>query len=333
MTTLAAVIALDRPAYLGLDRDPAFRAAVARGMERYGVHYAGSRAAAYCPGVYAEAEAYLARKIGVADVVLVGSGSLAAKLTTEALGAAGYDIIDRHDPARHHPAMHPCWPEATAIYDDRQLGRVIAEAPPDRRLAVRRVTIDPLTLGTSSRVSEMWAPDARVLDVADASHDLLLRPLTALFVGQVFPHEVVVASLGKVLSIPAGVIAGPRAVTEVVRALPAFRGASPPPPAYAAAVLALGERLLERQSRLNHVAAHVELACAPLEAAGAVKTRGLSYPVIVVRDGALVARLTSAGFVLSVIRYPAAESPLLHRIVLRADLRDEEVARLCAVLA
>ena len=321
------MIALDRPAYLGLDRDPRFLSAVVEEFGRYGVHYAGSRAAAYCPGVYSEAEAFLARRLGAEDVVIVGSGSLAAKLVTEALHVAGYDVVDRRNHMMGSPGMHPAWPATHATYDGTKAGDLV----PGQRLAVRRVTIDPLTLETTHRASVIRAPDARLLDVADASHDLFLRPRTALFAGQLFPHEVAVASLGKAMSIPAGVVAGPRAITAQVRALPSYRGASPPPPAYVAAVLALSERLLELQSRLNHIAATVTAACEPLERAGAVKTIR-AYPVVLVRDDALADRLAGAGFALSTIRYPTPESPLLRRIVLRADLTDETVERLCRVL-
>ena len=56
------------------------------------------------------------------------------------------------------------------------------------------------------------------------------------------------------------------------------------------------------------------------------------YPVVLVRDGEPRARLREAGFVLSAVSYPNADSEAHHRMVLRADLRDETVEFLVRVL-
>ena len=303
------MIHLDRPAYLGLDRSAAFRNYFGAGVRDYGLHFAGSRAASYCPGVYDEAEAFLAESLGVEAALLTSSGSLAAKLATEGLEGLGYDIGDARGAGDGSAGIHPAWGSA---------GRGAAGGGSQR--AVRRVSVDPITLA----VTPPPQPDADVLDVTDASHDLFLRPGTPLLEGKLHRRQLLVGSLGKALSVPAGIVAGPAAVVEAVRGLAAFRGASPPPPAYVSAVLE-GWRLVEAaQRRLSDIVAAV---------AGSPNGSTLrGYPVILVRDVSPRTRLREGGFVLSAVPYPTLASEVAYRVVLRADLRDDVVGALTRAL-
>lgn len=307
---MTAVTHLDRPAYLGLDRSVTFRRHFEAGVRAYGLHFAGSRAAPYCPGVYLEAETFLAGEIGTEAALLTSSGSLAAKLATEALQATGYHLAAAGAPSEAGSGMHPAWgsvPEGTGA--------------PEGPKAVRRVSVDPITIAVTPAREDAGPLD---LDVTDASHDLLLDAGTPLREGWPGRRQLLVCSLGKALSVPAGLIAGPRDLVEAVRALPSFRGASPPPPAYVAAVVNGWDTVTAARRRLADVVATV--AAAP----GGSTLR--DYPVVLVRDGESRARLREAGFVLSAVSYPNADSEAHHRMVLRADLRDETVEFLVRVL-
>lgn len=45
--------------YLGINGNKDFQALVYAGMQKYGLHYGGSRFSDLCPGIYEEAEAML----------------------------------------------------------------------------------------------------------------------------------------------------------------------------------------------------------------------------------------------------------------------------------
>ena len=211
--------------------------------------------------------------------------------------------------------MHPAWEEATARSGEYGV-----------RLAYRRVSVDPITLAATAP-----HPPEEGLDVADVSHDLFLHSESPLREGRPHRRQLLVASLGKSLSVPAGLIAGPKRIIAAVRALPAFRGASPPPPAYVHAVSVGWCTVAAAQRHLARVTRAVGTAVRDVRGGGLV---GLDdYPVIVVRDPRLVHRLRRAGYSLSAVRYPTSASAVVHRVVLRADLADEAVTELARVLS
>ena len=331
---------LDRPAYLGLDRDPAWRDLVAGGLARYGTHFAGSRRAAYCPAVYGEAEAALATWTSAPAALTMSSASLASATLVEALASGGFAVLA--GPLAHAAWRRPGLVEAGASREAwraraRELlaaGRSVALVT-DRVCALRAREADVAWIGDLAA----GAADGggRIALVVDDSHALGAlrdgRGSYAAYRAALPPAVAVVtlASLGKAFSVPGAVVAGAAWAVEVVRASVGFGGASPLPPAYAHA-LAAGLRgggaslVAQRLRRLRDLVREVEgLGIAGPHVAG--------HPVFRVDDARQRGALLAGGIGLSEIAYPTPASPVASRLVLRADGGAGVVEALGAALA
>ena len=87
--------------YLGMVQDEAFRGLFLKGVDRYGLHYGGSRRAAIQIDIFEEAEEYLARLTGTQAALIVSSGTLAGQLAAYALREADRQWIAPET----HPAL------------------------------------------------------------------------------------------------------------------------------------------------------------------------------------------------------------------------------------
>ena len=327
---------LDRPAYLGLDRDPAWRDLVAGGLERYGTHFAGSRRAAYCPAVYDEAEAALATWTSAPAALTMSSASLASATLVEALASAGFAVLAG-------PLAHAAWrrpglvegrdtPEAW-----RARARELAGAGRPVALVTDRVCALRAREAAVAWVGDLATGGGRLALVVDDSHALGAlrdgRGSYAAYRAALPPAVAVVtlASLGKAFSVPGAVVAGEAWAIDAVRASGGFGGASPSPPAYAHA-LAAGLRdggaslVAERLRRLRDFVREVEgLGIAGSHVAG--------HPVFRVDDARQREALRASGIGLSEIAYPAPGSPVVSRLVLRAGGGPAVAEALAAALA
>ena len=305
-------------AYLGLDRHPAFLALVREGLERWGAHYGGSRRSPLCPEVFATVETALAAWTGAPAALLVGSGTAAGQLVARFLAERALAL---HAGPMTHPALW--WPQGTRHATWAEL---LAAARPSET-AVFTDALDPLRLRVPPW-AELLAARPAVL-VVDDSHPIgCYGPraagswpvLSTRYRGEL----IVTASLGKALSLPAGVILGEADTLAAIRAMPQFGGASPPPPAFlhawlhgAAIIAAQRERLARNMRRLH-----------PLIKSTPGFSHRDDFPVYTLSRRAWVEPLERAGIVLSSFHYPDARSPRYDRIVLRADHTEAEIERL-----
>lgn len=308
--------------YLGLDRHPNFLQLVQEGMALYGVHYGGSRRSPLTPDIFAEAEAYLARWTGAPAALLTSSGTSAGQLVVRFLATH-----QRH--LHYSPGVHPAlwWPGAREHTSWQHWAKQLQE----RKVVSLTDAIDPLAVREPDW--RLLPPEGDGTLVVDDSHAIGLlgtsgagswQKLRRYWSGKL----VVVASLGKALALPAGIILGAEDFIAALREQPQFGGASPPAPApiyaflQAPALIARQRRLL--QAGIDYVqqalTAHPDLHFLP------------NYPVISVRKHEWTAQLAAGGITISSFTYPGPGDPRYSRIILRADHSQEALMRLVQIL-
>lgn len=322
-------LSFDGTAYLFLHRHPDMLAWLGEGLARYGLHYGGSRRSPRAPAVYAEAETRLAAWTGAPAALLVSSGTLAARLALRALTENGGLHLHPHA----HAALR--WSEEEAVHHHEAdwQASILADLQRQRSVVAAADSVDALRV---RRPDWQWltglSPEAPLTLLVDDSHAIGLwgehgggswRRLRQSWSGPL----VVVASLGKALSLPAGIILGEESFVEQLRATAPFGGASPPSPAYLHAWLSAERLIAGQRSRL---ADNIELfeRLAPM-----ANFHGLpDYPVFGTSHHALADFLATRHLHLSSFSYPRATDPRITRIVLNAGHGPEDILRLTDAL-
>ncbi|MEY4135852.1 MAG: hypothetical protein RL386_2202 [Bacteroidota bacterium] len=303
-------------AYLGIPYLPAFRRHLLEGIRHWGTHYGGSRLSNTAPGIYAEAEDFLAGMVGAASALLFSSGTLAGQVLLKVLAAEAALYLA--------PGVHPAlWldnsPQETDF--DKWATSVAALcASPGPPIALLANSVDPLGVRTFDCSFLSGIPiRRRVILVVDDSHGFFLLgnngegvyPAIAALPGI---EPLVISSLGKAAGIPAGVVLGSEAWTSRIKNTPFFGGASPPPPAYIHALLNAGAvydgQRARLQALLHYFTGHL------LQSTGLHSMPG--FPVFRITDPAKARALQASGIEISAFAYPTPSDPPVFRIVLNA---------------
>lgn len=309
-------------AYLGLDKHPAMLALVKQGLDKYGMHYGGSRLSALAPGIHAEAEAALCEWTGAPAALLVSSGTTAGQLVARHLAHRQADL---HASPLTHPALwwpdsahHTDWPGwAQAIVQPNAVGLSDGIDP----LAVE---LPPWPLLPQATISELVVDDSHLLGCYGTDGTGSWLQLSAAMPGPLW----VTGSLGKALSLPAGVVLGSVAGVDALKAMPQFGGASPPPPAFLHAWLHAGAIIRAQQNTLTDYVTFVHTALAGHPAVRIIP----GFPVIGLRHHSWVDALAQRGITVSSFHYPSAQHPRYSRLVLHAALTPQDIQHIAAAL-
>jgi len=314
-------------AYLGLVQDPAFKELVVEGLNRYGVHYGGSRLAGIRLPLFDAAEALLARLAGAEASVLLASGTQAGQLAVRILNRPGTDLS-------FAPGVHPAlWPEGyrpfTGSYTD-WTANVIERPATGPPLVLLTNALDPIR---ARRYSFDWleeVPAARpVTLVIDDSHGFGVRGPRG---GGILPQlqlppnvaVVVVSSLGKAFGIPGGAIFGSTGFIRQVWESPFFGGASPGAPAFLHALVE-GQacyRAAQQRLRRNVASLHALLpATHPLVSFD-------DYPVLFCPDNRIATFLKDRQILISHFSYPTPHDRAVSRIVLNSLHTQQDIEHL-----
>lgn len=309
-------------AYLGLDKHPAMLALVKQGLDKYGMHYGGSRLSALAPGIHTEAEAALCAWTGAPAALLVSSGTAAGQLVARQLAHRQADL-------QAGPLTHPAlwWPGSTHHTDWGAWAQAIVQpnaAGLSDGIDPLGVELPPWPLLPLAAVSELVVDDSHLLGCYGAEGAGSWPRLSAAMHGQLW----VTGSLGKALSLPAGVVLGSVAGVDALKAMPQFGGASPPPPAFLYAWLHAEDIIRTQQKTLADYVAFVQSALAGHSAVRIVP----GFPVIGLRHHAWVDALADCGIIASSFHYPSAQHPRYSRLVLHAALTAQDVQHITTAL-
>ncbi len=301
-------------------------------MQEYGYHYASSRNGNLQLSLYEEAEAYLAAFTGAPAALTVSSGLLAGQLAANQLKGKG---VFRYAP-QTHPAL---WMDGVVPVDidwqewTQSLPAVISRSK-DIDFVILTNSLDPLRAQPYdfSWLGKLPA-DKQITLVVDDSHGL---GVTGHEGSGIYPaisrypaiQLVVVASLGKALGLPGGVILGSHELIQSIRKSPLFSGASPMPPAYLYAFMR-GKEVYDSARR--QLLANTQYFAKSIEKHNLFQfIRG--YPVLYTPGHSLYPFLKASRILISCFPYPTPESPPLTRIVLSSLHTQPDLDRLAEAI-
>lgn len=300
--------------YLGIPHNEVFHQALQDGFRRYGSNFGGSRLSNLQFEVFVEAEQYFAQWSGAAAALTLSSGTLAGQLCLSGLD---------HDAELHYaPGTHPAlWGKGkpSQLSFSKWTQQMQDLSHKNAELILISNSIDPLRLEKYdfSFLSGM-SKNCEITLVVDDSHGIGITGKNGSgFYSLIDPKPnlnlVVVASLGKALGLPGGIILGPDTFISNLKSLPFFGGASPIIPAYLYAFLRCPEVYeLARQSLQDNIDLFQN----------AIATEQFRYqaafPVFYTPQEVLAQKLTKYRILISSFSYPTPSDPLINRIVLNA---------------
>ncbi len=310
-------------AYLGIVQNEIFKNLVSEGIQRFGVHYGGSRLSNTQLPIFEEAELLLAKNAGVEAAVTVTSGTLAGRLVLQHFSGDHYVKC-------HAPGAHPAIQGTDLIFRDSWFDEVFSLDTEGKTLVILANHVDPIfAVKTDFRWIERLRRDQPVIIIVDDSHGfgIIGRNGGGICTTLELPPNVslvAISSLGKALGIPGGVILGPKSIIDEMHKMPLFGGASPIAPAFlyaytnAQELYAEQRQLLRKnlQYFLKHYSECIELGY--LE----------GFPVFYTRQNTLAEYLQSFQIMISSFRYPTAQNDLVTRIVLNSLHTIDDIQKL-----
>ena len=309
--------------YLGIPNHPYFQGWLVEGIKRYGTNFGGSRLSNIQLDVYDRAERVLAKWTGAPAALTLSSGSLAGQTLLK--------FLERRGPLLAAPGTHPAlWGKEGPKESNFTKWTEKVQKTASKKSILLMSSVDPLKaknypLHWLSKIRK----DLACTLVVDDSHGIGVLGPQGKGVYQALSSEpsiipIVMASMGKALGVPAGVILGPMALIEEMKVSPYFGGASPSPPAFLHAFLKAQELYVQQhQKLLENIALFYngiqELAIFSFEA---------NYPVFATDRHDLVGFLAERKMMISSFPYPTPDDEQITRIVISAAHKREDIERL-----
>ncbi|GAA4828265.1 aminotransferase class I/II-fold pyridoxal phosphate-dependent enzyme [Algivirga pacifica] len=300
-------------AYLGLDVHTGFRGILMEGFSRYGHYFGASRLGNLRLDIYDQFERFFAELMYSEDSLVVSSGTLAAQLFVQA--------YSKDMPRFYVKGTHPCLyqPEGNIFLEADQHGAAVINAH-EGPVTIFCNAVDPLFC---QPIDFEWLhdtdPTKEITLVVDASHafgvaDQLLYELKTKIAQLYHIKLVLLGSLGKAYSLPAGIILADRNIIDTLKGNPLFGGSSPAAPGFLHAFIHAMDIIRQQQSLLSTNLKQITKESIIQNHFQTLK----DYPVFAGKKEAMAAYLQQNNIVISSFHYPTATSPLLNRIVINA---------------
>ncbi len=312
------MITFSGTSYLALDRHPQMIEWIIKGMNLYGTHFGGSRRSKLAPDIYEKAEEQLSKWTGAPSALLVSSGTTAGQLVNLYLAQKEMKYC-------YSPSVHPALKGKTGKqsntwkdwFDQLKLGNTVGLTDSINPLKVSQ----PDWMGLPQiEDSLLVVDDAHYLGIGGHYGSGSWQELSQEWKGEL----IVVASLGKALTTPAGLILAKKEVIEELKQLSQFGGASPPSPAFVFALTQAQDLIRQQQIKLQKNIHAIQRFLGQTERFTFLP----NYPVVGVSDHRLAQRLYEKEMLISSFHYPNPSAPLYTRIVLRADHTEEQLQKL-----
>ncbi|MBU2526704.1 MAG: aminotransferase class I/II-fold pyridoxal phosphate-dependent enzyme [Bacteroidetes bacterium] len=305
--------------YLGLSQHPEFLSILTQNLQRWGTSYGSSRNANVQLAVYEAAEQTLTRWIGSEAAVTVSSGTLAGWLALK--------IYEKKYAFCHIRGTHP----AVVQRNSREITETEwCDLPSQKTIVTADSYLSNRTVPTNF---ESLSNMANAKLIVDDSHGLgftgkegsgIYKSLAAISNHQ----KTLVASLGKAMGLPGGIICGSKKLIEKLKNSEGFISASGMLPAYLQTFLdAQNLYFLQRQKlqeRLDYFVSEMGEALSFYNFSG-------NYPVIYSDKEELANFLYQKKIMIVNFDYPSPGKKL-NRIVLSAHHNAEDVRKLAAAL-
>lgn len=317
--------------YLGIHANPHFGALVKQGIDLYGTNYGASRLGNVSIPVFDEAEKKFADWLGVEDALLVSSGTLAGRLMLEALGKE----YRYHFGTNAHIAIRP----SDSGYASNGFSCSIEDSidsiqfSPNDQHVITFNSVDALT----AKVAPIdWIGklpnDKKVVLIIDDSHAIGILGYEGRGLYQQMMHKhkdtIMIASLGKAMGLPAGIIAGPAAYVSLARRHALFGGSSPMVPAYAFAYLKATDiyrdTLLKLKTNIRYFLSHLN--------SGIDFTYSDQFPVFCSDQSDIASYLDHHKIKISQFAYPSPKDKIYTRVIINALHTENDLSKLVHLL-
>ncbi|MDX2068219.1 MAG: aminotransferase class I/II-fold pyridoxal phosphate-dependent enzyme [Haliscomenobacter sp.] len=316
--------------YLGAAWNEDLQALVREGIQKFGLHFGGSRLSNIQINIFGEAEAFLAQNAGAEQALLLSSGTLAGQLLMKVLGTHG----EVFPAPGAHPAIWAGAAPSIKSWEDWVEKAVELANQPGAPLILAANSVDPLYVRQFDfKWLQHLKPQRELILVIDDSHGFgVLGENGAGIYSQVnLPagaELLVVSSLGKALGIPAGVILGPKFWMERLLRNPYFGGASPPSPGFLWALL---------QGQAIYIKARQKLQLNVRQFVQYLSTESdfhffPEYPVFYTANSGLATFLAERKILISSFPYPTPQDDLVTRIVLSSLHTEGDLETLIKIL-
>ncbi|MEX2513318.1 MAG: aminotransferase class I/II-fold pyridoxal phosphate-dependent enzyme [Cyclobacteriaceae bacterium] len=316
-------------AYLGMASLPAFEELLVKGIRKYGPNHGSSRNSNVQLPIYRDFENHFAFEAGAPDAMLLSSGYLAGHLAVQTM-MMDTDFI--WAAPNTHSAILPVGQKTASDMDfDGWVWQCKkrAESLIGQRILFLSNAVNPLKpeIHDFKWIKELPSTNQYYLLIDDSHAFGVLGPsIYGTFASwKDLPAKIlVVGSLGKALSLPAGIILGDLYLLEKARAHPIYLSSSPPAPAFLEAFisgqdlyLAQKEKLLEHVHWVYHSLKNSdEFVCLD------------NFPVITFAQAQWVDELHRQNMILSSFPYPGPQDPPVNRIIISAYHHREDLVYL-----
>jgi 8-amino-7-oxononanoate synthase len=314
--------------YLGMGHQPEFRIRLLEGLEKYGTVFSSSRNGNVQLSIYEEGEEALASWASAEAALTVSSGMVAGMVAIKSIPKA---LVVRFP--NTHPALwedenrgldYKFLLDSNGRFDINRLVKLKQAFAAKSPIVLVVGAVDPLYCKPSyfdwvDNIPEFLS----VVLVVDDSHGIGITGVNGSGIYQFLQKKIskkfgveliVIASLGKAMGLPAGVVLGTKNRIAAIKDSPFFSGASPTPPAYLYAWLHsqdLYAGLLETlRSRISYFTSGLK---------GSVGFDYLpQYPVFYTCEVGLYRHLLAERIMISSFPYPSRHDAVINRIVISA---------------
>ena len=193
--------------YLGISVQPEFQNFLFNNIKKWGVFYGSSRKSNIQLGIYEEFENHFANYVGAEKCAVVSSGMLAGKLAIDFLAKNKSRFY--HYPKTHPAILHP---NSLPLFVDEKLNSNLQNDIEEEIV----ITVDSIlaleVTPTSFNFLDGVSSAKKVTLVIDESHSLGIVGENGEGIFNSIEHKIIerkimISSLGKALSLPAGIIA------------------------------------------------------------------------------------------------------------------------------
>jgi len=319
-------------AYLGMGLLPSFKSSLIEGMELFGLNHGQSRGNNVKLSIFQEFEDFFAQNAGAETAIVMSSGYLAGSAALQSCSKSK-DIWVAPDT---HPAILPnqLIPDSSISFESwKRYCLEKARKTPPQEILILGNAVDPLTsmIHDYSWLKEIGEKHSVTLLVDDShAFGLIGKGIFGTYESlKTLPVEVIVSgSLGKGLSLPAGIILCSEKRQKKIQNLRMYGGASPCPPAYLFAFLKSQNIYAAQQEKLVQ---NIQLFSSLIRDLKGI-TNSPDYPIFVFEEDEWVEALEMAGFIVSSFHYPTVKDPRINRIIISAFHLSEDVELLSETL-
>ena len=313
--------------YLGITTNKGFYHQLIKSMQQWGVFYGSSRKSNIQLQIYDDFEQYLAKQIGSKKTIAVSSGTLAGKLVIEELSKTNPSFY-------HYPKSHPAIKHHTskALFVDGNLHPKLLNHIEEEIVitadSILGLEVTPTDFSFLNKISNT----KKVTLLIDESHAIGVLGNTKMGVfssisDEKIDRKIAIASLGKGLGIPGGMIASDASFIEKITHNPFFIAAASANPAYLDAYIKSEEIYRQQQEKLQRNIDFIYQSLVNYPQLMISK----NYPVLYSFQSDLYKKLYQKNIIITHFKYPTYTKKM-NRIVITANHTQKDLESLIKAL-